>query len=68
MGRKRIWIIYETRRGAIKRVFMKPPDKVFPGFEPPPGQAMLEITITDAEYQRIWQRKVKDGRLVQKEV
>jgi hypothetical protein len=68
MGRKRVWIVYETRRGGIQRVFMKPPDKVYPGYIPPPGQVVLDITITAAEYERIWQRKVRDGRLVQKEV
>jgi hypothetical protein len=68
MGRKRIWVIYETLRGRIRKVFLKPPDKVFPGYTPPAGQAILEVTVLPAEYDRIWQRKVRNGRLVQKEV
>lgn len=68
MGRKRIWVVYKMLRGAIKRVFLKPPDSVFSGYTPPSGQAILEVTVTDAEYERIWQRKVKNGRLVQREV
>lgn len=68
MGRKHIWVVYKTLRGAIKRVFLKSPDSVFLGYTPPSGQAVLEVTVTEAEYERIWQRKVLNGRLVQKEV
>lgn len=65
MKRNRIWVVYETRRGAIKRVFKKAPSLLFPGWEPGPGEAVLEVNVSGAERERIWRRKVRNGQLVQ---
>lgn len=65
MKRKRIWVVYEVVRGAIKQVFHKAPGQLFKDWSPPAGRAVLEVTVTQSEADRIWNRKVRNGRLVQ---
>lgn len=65
MKRNRIWVVYETRRGAIRQIFKKAPTLLFPGWTPGEGRAVLEVNVSNAERERIWRRKVRNGQLVQ---